>query len=216
MEQQRLHHNAKADMERRQRVDRGRDQRRHDPYGQPFQRPQRNYFQRPNNSSFARFNRFNIPPVRTFSQQNQQNRTNTRPACQPRQTSPRPPTNTGPNQVSPNRSNRTTNYNLRSRGNSRPNGARANGVYFQDHSQLQPRQDNYYMQHDSFYQGEPDHVPEQNQCDDGFFNQDMHPSEEYPAHEDGFFNQEDSFFGQDNDNYEDDGGEQHDAYEVSA
>ena len=44
----------------------------------------------------------------------------------------------------------------------------------------------------------------------------MYPSEEYPANKDGFFNQEDSFFGQDSDNYEENGVEQHDAYEVSA
>ena len=91
-----------------------------------------------------------------------------------------------------------------------------NGACFQDRSHVQQTQDNHNMQNDSFYQGEPEHVPGQDHHDDGFFNQDMHPGEECPVNEDGFFNQEDSFFGQDNDNYEENGVEQHDAYEVSA
>ena len=90
-----------------------------------------------------------------------------------------------------------------------------NGAYFQDHSQMNP-QDNYYLQNDNYFQGEPDHVPEQAQYNNGFFNQDAPPTEEYPANEDGFYDQEDSFFEQDQyDNY-DDNVDQHDAYEVSA
>ena len=91
-----------------------------------------------------------------------------------------------------------------------------NGACFQDRSQMQP-QDNCYLQNNNHCQGEPDCVPEQAQCNDGFFNQDAPPTEEYPANEDGFYNQEDSFFEQDQyNNYDDNGIDQHDAYEVSA
>lgn len=207
MDQQRLHHDAHKDLERRQQPRNPRAQRRSTPYnGYNNNRSYGNSNPRPNNFSSPyqnRPNRFNQSPMRSFRPSS----TSFRPAS-----SSRTPVASGNNQRAVTRSNQPTGPHTRSRGPPRPasgRGAARQLSFYSGRGRSYPRRsDNYYAQSDNYYQEEPhDHHTE-----DGFFNQDYEQQEDHhndgffnqdTEHltQDGFFNQDDGFFNQDSDDH---------------
>jgi hypothetical protein len=233
MEQQRLHHDAQKDLERRgqrQPARNGRSFRRQTPYNRQYQQSGRshgNSYGRSNtfSSPFPRPHRFGNNPVRSF-----------RPQSTTRQTyPPRTPSNSGTNQGSRQitGSNRP-NTRSQTRTHSGGRGVNRQLALYQDRSRFQRRRHgNYYIDNDNYYQDEPDNGLDQDQQnEDGFFNQDLDQDQPYDhQHDDGFFNQtydqdddnfynqDDAFFNQnpcDDFDHHDEQIESHDVYEQQA